>query len=149
MMHKHNLPGNKSGLFFVAFDLAKEQKLNFGDDIALQLRTARKKRFAIQEEKRIAQEIELQSYLNRLIEEDKDRQVAKVKDENLDLDSETVSDKIREIEEKSVSLNTDGMNYVFNWLFQESYINELNSLFAKVDERRRVIAFQKNLPFSI
>lgn len=48
-----------------AHDLGKEQKKNFGDDIALQLRIARKKRFGIQEEKRICQEIELQSYINR------------------------------------------------------------------------------------
>lgn len=43
-----------------ANDLAREQKLNFGDDIASQLRIARKKRWNVQEEKRIAQEIELQ-----------------------------------------------------------------------------------------
>ncbi|PSN34119.1 E3 ubiquitin-protein ligase CHIP [Blattella germanica] len=43
-----------------AKDLAREQKLNFGDDIASQLRAARKKRWNVQEEKRIAQEIELQ-----------------------------------------------------------------------------------------
>lgn len=48
-----------------AHDLGKEQKKNFGDDIALQLRIARKKRFGIQEEKRMCQEIELQSYINR------------------------------------------------------------------------------------
>lgn len=48
-----------------ALDLAKEQKKNFGDDIASQLRLARKKRFNIQEEKRISQEIELQAYLNK------------------------------------------------------------------------------------
>jgi len=43
-----------------ANDLAREQKLNFGDDIAVQLRIARKKRWNIQEEKRLQQEIELQ-----------------------------------------------------------------------------------------
>ncbi|CAG2066947.1 unnamed protein product, partial [Timema podura] len=43
-----------------ANDLAREQKLNFGDDIACQLRAARKKRWTVQEEKRLAQEIELQ-----------------------------------------------------------------------------------------
>ena len=48
-----------------ANDLAREQKLNFGDDIAVQLRIARKKRWNIQEEKRLHQEIELQTYLNR------------------------------------------------------------------------------------
>lgn len=89
-------------MYFTAFDLAKEQKLNFGDDIASTLRAARKKRFAIQEEKRIAQEIELQTYLNRLIGEDRDRQIEKIKEESEDLDLETINDKIRDIEEKSV-----------------------------------------------
>lgn len=50
---------------FSASDLAREQKLNFGDDIAAQIRVARKKRWNVQEEKRISQEIELQTYLNR------------------------------------------------------------------------------------
>lgn len=53
--------------FVKAVDLAKEQKLNFGDDITAQLRIARKKRWNVQEEKRIAQEIELQSYLNKCV----------------------------------------------------------------------------------
>jgi hypothetical protein len=48
--------------FLPANDLAREQKLNFGDDIASQLRAARKKRWNVQEEKRIAQEIELQVF---------------------------------------------------------------------------------------
>lgn len=69
---------------FLAQDLGKEQKLNFGDDIASQLRTARKKRWNILEEKRIAQEIELQSYLNRLIKEEMERNLEKLKiDESL------------------------------------------------------------------
>lgn len=50
---------------FPACDLAKEQRRNFGDDIASQLRLARKKRFTVQEEKRICKEIELQTYINR------------------------------------------------------------------------------------
>lgn len=62
-----------------ACDLAKEQKRNFGDDIASQLRAARKKRWNIQEEKRICQEIELQSYINRLINEDMQNRIAKLK----------------------------------------------------------------------
>jgi STIP1 family protein 1 len=62
-----------------ASDLAKEQKLNFGDDIAAQLRAARKKRFSIQEEKRIAQEIDLLTYLTKLIKIDKETQIENVK----------------------------------------------------------------------
>lgn len=53
-----------------AHDLSREQKRNFGDDIASQLRLARKKRWNVMEEKRICQEIELHSYLNRLIKKD-------------------------------------------------------------------------------
>lgn len=101
-----------------ASDLAKEQKMNFGDDIASALRTARKKRFAALEEKRITQEIELQTYLDKLIRDNKDLQIAKLmeKERNPNL----MQEKARDIEEKC-----------------ESYTNELNTLFAKVDERRR------------
>ncbi|XP_060521879.1 E3 ubiquitin-protein ligase CHIP [Cylas formicarius] len=101
-----------------AVDLAKEQKLNFGDDIAAQLRSARKKRFSMQEEKRIAQEIELQTYLNGLIEDDRHRKIEKIK--MIDGNSNLSNEKILEIEDKC-----------------DSYISELNSLFQKVDERRR------------
>jgi len=101
-----------------ALDLAKEQKLNFGDDIAAQLRAARKKRFSIQEERRILQEIELHTYLTKLIREDKDRQINTLR--MGEVDDENRKEKIMEIEEKC-----------------DSYANELNSLFQKVDERRR------------
>jgi len=106
-----------------AHDLAKDQKLNFGDDIASQLRLAKKKRWNILEEKRIAQEIELQSYLNRLIREDKDRQIEAVKSEqNIDngMAMEWHNDAICKLEEHC-----------------DQYIAELNSIFAKVDDRRR------------
>ncbi|XP_018333225.1 E3 ubiquitin-protein ligase CHIP [Agrilus planipennis] len=101
-----------------AFDLSKEQKLNFGDDIASALRAARKKRFAILEEKRIAQEIELQTYLNRLLVEDRDSQITKLMKE--ESDEEVIQECVKEIEERC-----------------EVYTNELNMLFAKVDEKRR------------
>lgn len=87
---------------FSASDLAKEQKLNFGDDIASQLRLARKKRFSIQEEKRIAQEIELHSYLNKLIEKDKEEQISNIQNE--EGDNSATRAKIQEIESKCVSI---------------------------------------------
>lgn len=102
-----------------AHDVAKEQKRNFGDDIAVQLRLARKKRFQIQEEKRICQEIELQSYLNRLIREDMESRVAKVK-----LDDTANEDAIKETQQ----------HIEFEC---ENNITELNNIFAKVDDRRR------------
>lgn len=99
-----------------ASDLAREQKLNYGDDIACQLRLAKKKRFNIQEERRIAQEIELQSHLNKLLREDKDDQLTKIVSES-EADAE---DKTREIDEQ-----------------YETYFTELNNIFAKIDDRRR------------
>lgn len=99
-----------------AHDLAKEQKLNFGDDIAAMLRIARKKRWNVQEEKRIAQEIELQSYLNKLINEDMQRRI-----DCLSVSSdEDMAVKVSKIEEECCN-----------------YSNELNNLFAKIDDRRR------------
>lgn len=92
-----------------ANDLAKEQKLNFGDEITGLLRAVRKRRWTVQEERRVAQEVELHSYLNRLIREDTERQVAQ-------LHGEAAADCQRQ---------------------SENYICELNSLFSKVDERRR------------
>ncbi|KAF5293607.1 hypothetical protein FQA39_LY03092 [Lamprigera yunnana] len=101
-----------------ASDLAKEQKLNFGDDIASVLRLARKKRFSVLEEKRIAQEIELQAYLNRLIRDDKENQINELTNE--EENNGVLQSKCKEIEDKC-----------------EVYTNELNSLFIKVDDRRR------------
>jgi len=98
-----------------ANDLAKEQKLNFGDDIAVQLRIARKKRWNIQEEKRIQQEIELQTYLTRLIVEDRDRKIEELRNTGEDVD----------VLVEKVEVETD------------RNMDELHSLFAKVDERRQ------------
>lgn len=103
-----------------ANDLAKEQKLNFGDDIASQLRTARKKRWTVQEEKRIAQEIELLTYLNRLILQDTETQIQKVKENPDGLNDDEVQDKIMNLERQC-----------------DNNTSELNALFAKVDDRRR------------
>ncbi|CAD7085914.1 unnamed protein product [Hermetia illucens] len=102
-----------------AFDLAKEQRQNFGDDIASQLRLARKKRWNVQEEKRICQEIELQTYLNKLIREDMKNRIEKLTFDD-SLDDETLKDKTQEIEQEC-----------------EDHITELNNIFAKIDERRR------------
>lgn len=95
------LPKLEKLIFFLALDLSKEQKLNFGDDIAFQLRAARKKKFSIQEEKRISQEIELQTYLNRLIREDKERQINSLRME--ESDNNVRNEKVLEIEETCVS----------------------------------------------
>ncbi|XP_055922154.1 E3 ubiquitin-protein ligase CHIP [Eupeodes corollae] len=102
-----------------AYDLAKEQKQNFGDDITSQLRLARKKRWNVMEEKRICQEIELQSYLNRLIKEDMENRLAKLKLVD-DVNEDHLKEKQQEIEQEC-----------------DDHITELNNIFAKIDDRRR------------
>ncbi|XP_067622245.1 E3 ubiquitin-protein ligase CHIP isoform X2 [Eurosta solidaginis] len=102
-----------------AFDLSKEQKQNFGDDITSQLRLARKKRWSLLEEQRVCQEIELQSYLNRLIKEDMDRTLARLKLDGNTTEHE-LKDKQMEIEQQC-----------------DDRIKELNNVFAKVDDKRR------------
>lgn len=113
-----------------AVDLAKEQKLNYGDDMTSILRQARKRCFQLREEQRIAQDIELQSYLNQLIVEDAERSLAALKEQEAVKDADGKSEgealsieltkKKEEIEEK-----------------RDMYMAHLNDLFAKVDERRR------------
>ncbi|EJD76553.1 hypothetical protein LOAG_16502 [Loa loa] len=63
-----------------ANDLARSQKLNFGDEITAQIRVAKKEIFRREEEKRIKQEIELQAYLNGLIDSDLERKLRKLKE---------------------------------------------------------------------
>ncbi|KAK9296932.1 hypothetical protein QLX08_009192 [Tetragonisca angustula] len=113
-----------------AVDLAKEQKLNYGDDMTSILRQARKRCFQLREEQRIAQDIELQSYLNQLIVEDAERRLAALKEQETVKDADGKSEaetssieftrKKEEIEEK-----------------RDMCMAHLNDLFAKVDERRR------------
>ncbi|XP_012276191.1 E3 ubiquitin-protein ligase CHIP [Orussus abietinus] len=109
-----------------AVDLAKEQKLNYGDDMTSVLRQARKRRFQLREEQRIAQDIELQTYLNQLIAEDAEKNLASLSEpegEPIGKEGSADADLIRrkeEIEEK-----------------KETCIAQLNDLFAKVDDRRR------------
>ncbi|XP_022093678.1 E3 ubiquitin-protein ligase CHIP-like [Acanthaster planci] len=104
-----------------AQDLAKELKLNYGDDIAGTLRQAKRKRWSLMEEKRIQQEIHLQSFLNKLIVEDKERKKAELK-----LDKENEDSK-EDIEKKKQDVEAD----------YDQHVKELNELFATVDERRK------------
>lgn len=105
--------------FKTAHQLAKEQKLNFGDDIASALRAAKKKRWNSLEEKRIQEEIELQTYLNRLILEDRDRQIAALK-EGKSTDDDEDSQQQTQLEHDC-----------------DTRKGELDNLFRQVDERRQ------------
>lgn len=86
-----------------AQDLGKEQKLNFGDDITSQLRLARRKRWQLQEEKRIAQEIELQTYLNGLIKDDLERKLEKLKLDENSVNEDEKENEVAKVEQQCVS----------------------------------------------
>ncbi|CAK9833433.1 E3 ubiquitin-protein ligase CHIP [Anthophora retusa] len=113
-----------------AVDLAKEQKLNYGDDMTSVLRQARKRCFELREEQRIVQDIELQTYLNQLIVKDAEQSIAALKEQEAAKDADGKAEgeaassefirKKEEIEEK-----------------RDTYMTHLNDLFAKVDEKRR------------
>ncbi|KAK7002950.1 E3 ubiquitin-protein ligase CHIP [Biomphalaria glabrata] len=99
-----------------AHDLAKEQKLNYGDDITNTLRVAKKRRWNTIEEKRIQQEIDLQAYLNRLIKEDRVRQIESLKKNDEMASCEDVESIVDQSEKR---------------------LSEVNSLFSQLDERRK------------
>ncbi|XP_033753857.1 E3 ubiquitin-protein ligase CHIP-like [Pecten maximus] len=100
-----------------AHDLAKEQKLNFGDEITGALRMAKRKRWNVIENKRIQEEIELQTYLNRLVKEEAERQ----RDAILNNTGE------ENVEERLGSVDDE----------HEKRLKEVNDLFAQLDVRRK------------
>jgi len=112
---EHNLFDEAIANYQQANELAKEQKLNYGDDIAAALRSAKKKRWNALEEKRIQQEIDLEVYLSRLVIEDKEKQLNKL------------NEKDAVGEEESRTIEDDAARR----------LNEVNELFAQVDERRK------------
>ncbi|NXJ16887.1 CHIP protein, partial [Odontophorus gujanensis] len=105
-----------------AYNLAKEQRLNFGDDIPSALRIAKKKRWNSIEEKRINQENELHSYLTRLIMAEKERELAECRkaqqEENVDESRGHV--QLAGIEAK-----------------HDKYLADMDELFSQVDEKRK------------
>lgn len=100
-----------------AHELAKEQKLNFGDEVTGALRLAKKRRWNLIEEKRIQQEIALQSYMNRLVNEDRKRRIEEYR---LEHGAKDCSDEVERIEYE-----------------QDLRLKEINELFAQLDDRRK------------
>lgn len=102
-----------------AHELAKELNENYGDEITRTIRNAKKKRWNYLEDKRISQEIELQSYLKRLMLEDKERQISRVKAPGgqSSSDEKILNEKEKEIIgdiEKSYQIKQDELNRLFN-----------------------------------
>lgn len=127
-----------------AHDLAREQKRNFGDDIASQLRLARKKRWNVQEEKRICQEIELHSYLKELIEKDvasrldalkvfeetdKEEPVTMTAEESKDINKEQQQQKPAgeedELEQKRREIESEGVSSRVDQSKSEGYLDAI------------------------
>ncbi|XP_063979912.1 E3 ubiquitin-protein ligase CHIP [Diachasmimorpha longicaudata] len=122
-----------------AVDLAKEQKLNYGDDLTSVLRQARKRRFQLREEQRLAQDIELQTYLNQLIIQDAERRLTALEEQqaSVSTEREEASAEADNGEEASASDLAASVARLEIENKKETSITRLNDLFAKVDERRR------------
>ncbi|MCI4374883.1 hypothetical protein PGIGA_G00011760 [Pangasianodon gigas] len=101
-----------------AYNLAKEQRLNFGDDIPSALRYAKKKRWNSMEEKRISQENELHAYLTKLILAERERELEDYREKQGD-DNLSDSD-ISKIKTK-----------------HDKYLMDMDELFSQVDEKRK------------
>uniref|UniRef100_A0A915ILL7 E3 ubiquitin-protein ligase CHIP n=1 Tax=Romanomermis culicivorax TaxID=13658 RepID=A0A915ILL7_ROMCU len=100
-----------------AFEMAKNQKMLYGDEITGALRQARREKFRVEEEKRIKQEIELQKYLCKLINDDKERKLKQLK---IEADEPPTKEEFDEIENAA-----------------QTRLVETNRLFTLVDERRQ------------
>jgi STIP1 family protein 1 len=92
---------------FSANNLALCQKLSYGDEITSQLRFAKREKFRLEEEKRITQEIELQTYLNGLIAEHAQRKIDALGEESANSGE---VDAIRQLAQKY----TDQLNGIFS-----------------------------------
>ena len=81
-------------------------------------------------------------YINRLIREDRDRQIDMVSQGK---EYSSVENEISSIENITVSMRNNSSNRLqssYNFVFQLSkdrYLAELNDLFATVDDRRMVV----------
>ena len=62
-----------------AHELSRERRESYGDEITRSIRNVKRRRWQWLEEGRQRQEVALQAYLNRLMAEDRQRQVAKVR----------------------------------------------------------------------
>ncbi|XP_025225393.1 E3 ubiquitin-protein ligase CHIP isoform X1 [Theropithecus gelada] len=104
-----------------AYSLAKEQRLNFGDDIPSALRIAKKKRWNSIEERRIHQESELHSYLSKLIAAERERELEECqRNHEGDEDDSHVRAQQACIEAK-----------------HDKYMADMDELFSQVDEKRK------------
>jgi len=103
-----------------ANDLAQQQKQNFGDEVASMLRIAKRGKWQKMEKERIKQEIGLQTYLNNLMTKERDQEIQGLKDKCDIISSDETNPEISKINDK-----------------YQTRMDELNNLFAQVDDRRK------------
>ncbi|GAU89022.1 hypothetical protein RvY_01621 [Ramazzottius varieornatus] len=107
-----------------ANDVAVKQRQCYGDEITSVIRTCRKRRWNRQEDKRIQQEIDLQVYLHRLIDEEKKRQIEVLntpsEEPTTHAGAEALSKQATEIERYHTEKKA-----------------ELDRLFSDIDDRRK------------
>ncbi|TKR71662.1 hypothetical protein L596_019224 [Steinernema carpocapsae] len=102
-----------------ACDLSLAQKLAYGDEISGLVRLARKEKFRMEEDKRCQQEVELQAYLNRLMDEDLQRRVNTL--------LENSNTKPNDADEAALMETMDSLKSE-----AEARKDELNNIFAQV-----------------
>ncbi|XP_020862412.1 E3 ubiquitin-protein ligase CHIP [Phascolarctos cinereus] len=105
-----------------AYNLAKEQRLNFGDDIPSALRIAKKKRWNSIEERRIHQENELHAYLTKLIMAERERELEECQ---------------RSQEEDSGDESRNRAQQASIEAKHDKYLADMDELFSQVDEKRK------------
>lgn len=122
--------------------------MNFGDEIAYQLRLARKKKWNQIEDKRIKEEIELQSYLHQLILKDREERIQKARlmvstdhhSDNTNGDEDDVGSSTsclnRISSESNVDSDESDVQLIANQC--DNYRAQLDSLFSQNDMRRKV-----------
>lgn len=87
-------------------ELTKELKENYGDEITRTIRNVKRRRWIYLDEKRIKQEIELQTYLNRLMLEDKQKQISKIRSNDVKNENDSNEPSTKEVAEISVETGT-------------------------------------------
>uniref|UniRef100_A0A5K3EI78 E3 ubiquitin-protein ligase CHIP n=1 Tax=Mesocestoides corti TaxID=53468 RepID=A0A5K3EI78_MESCO len=132
----------------IAHSLALENHKNFGDDIAASIRLAKRKRVEQLDEKRRQEEIELQTYLNKLIVEDGERKLKALFNSNQSQQEDSgKAERAEEDEQKQsdsqpasgrTSPECDKAPQTASQIEAEtaSRLRELDALFSQVDERR-------------
>jgi len=127
-----------------ANELSKELKENYGDEITRTIRNVKRRRWAYIEEKKCKQESELQSYLKRLMLDDKQKQISKLKSNRSEMGSvQNAENKVNDetaktsegVEILAETKEKDLINSIE--LEFEQRNAELDRLFAENENRRK------------